>query len=53
MDSEGTADISPSAGFGVTEATVTKRLYKGLIKFQEIQKNAVNEKERQNCCNKF
>ena len=32
MDSEGTADISPSARFGVTEATVTKRLFEGLVR---------------------
>ena len=36
MDSEGTADISPSARFGVTEATVTKRLFEGLIKLYRI-----------------
>ena len=46
MDSEGTADISPSARFGVTEAIVTKRLFEGLIKLYEIEKNAGNEKER-------
>lgn len=37
MDHEGTADISPSARFGVTEAVVTKRLYEGLIKLYEIE----------------
>ena len=30
MDKEGTADISPTARFGVTEAIVTKKLYEGL-----------------------
>ncbi|CAD8161837.1 unnamed protein product [Paramecium pentaurelia] len=53
MDSEETVEISPSARFGVTEESVTKRLYEGLIKFYEIEKNAANEKERQNCCNTF
>ncbi|CAD8209820.1 unnamed protein product [Paramecium pentaurelia] len=53
MDSEGTADISPSARFGVTEAIVTKRLYEGLIKLYEIERNETNEKKRQNCCNTF
>ncbi|CAD8081301.1 unnamed protein product [Paramecium sonneborni] len=53
MDSEGTADISPSARFGVTEAIVTKRLFEGLIKLYEYEKNAANEKDRQNCCNTF
>lgn len=46
MDSEGTADISPSARFGVTEAIVTKRLFEGLIKLYEYEKNAANEKDR-------
>ena len=36
MDKHGTADISPSARFGVTEAIVTKRLYEGLVKLCEI-----------------
>jgi arginine kinase len=31
MDEEGTADISPSARFGVTEAYVTLKLYNGLV----------------------
>jgi creatine kinase len=39
MDKEGTADISPSARFGVTEAIVSKRLWEGLIKLYEIEKN--------------
>ena len=30
MDAEGTDDISPMARFGVTEATVAKKLYEGL-----------------------
>ena len=37
MDKEGTADISPSARFGVTEAIVTKRLYEGLIKLYDME----------------
>ena len=36
MDKEGTADISPSARFGVTEAIVTKKLYEGLKKLYAI-----------------
>ena len=36
MDSEGTADISPSARFGVTEAFVTKKLYEGLVQLYEV-----------------
>ena len=32
MDANGTADISPSARFGVTEAIVANRLYEGLVK---------------------
>ena len=32
MDANGTADISPSARFGVTEAIVANRLYEGLKK---------------------
>ncbi|CAD8145797.1 unnamed protein product [Paramecium octaurelia] len=43
MDKEGTADISPSARFGVTEASVTKRLYEGLIKLYEIEVQAGKE----------
>ncbi len=30
MDKEGTADISPTARFGVTESIVTKKLWEGL-----------------------
>ena len=40
MDKEGTADISPSARFGVTEAIVTKKLYEGLVKLYWIEKIA-------------
>ena len=40
MDKEGTADISPSARFGVTEAIVTKKLYEGLVKLYKIEKIA-------------
>ena len=36
MDANGTADISPSARFGVTEATVANRLYEGLKKLYEV-----------------
>lgn len=45
MDKEGTADVSPSARFGVTEATVTKKLYEGLIKLYEIEAAAGKEWE--------
>ena len=38
MDAEGTADISPSARFGVKESFVTNKLYEGLIKLYEIEK---------------
>lgn len=37
MDAIGTADISPRARFGVTEAEVTKRLYEGLKKLYELE----------------
>ena len=37
MDKEGTADISPSARFGVTEAVVSKKLYDGLIELYKIE----------------
>ena len=37
MDANGTADISPSARFGVTEAFVTKKLYEGLIQLYKIE----------------
>ena len=40
MDSEGTADISPSARFGVTEAIVTRRLFEGLVKLYAHEKKA-------------
>jgi arginine kinase len=36
MDKEGTADISPSARFGVTEAIVSNKLYSGLVKLFEV-----------------
>ncbi|CAK82767.1 unnamed protein product (macronuclear) [Paramecium tetraurelia] len=49
MDKEGTADISPSARFGVTEAIVTKRLYEGLIKLYDMEVQAAGG-NRQNCC---
>ena len=38
MDAAGTADISPLARFGVTEAEVTKRLFEGLKKLIELEK---------------
>lgn len=37
MDENGTADISPSARFGVTEAIVAQRLYDGLVKLYQIE----------------
>jgi arginine kinase len=37
MDKEGTADISPTARFGVTEAIVTNKLYSGLVKLYELE----------------
>ena len=37
MDANGTADISPSARFGVTEATVANRLFEGLKKLYAIE----------------
>ena len=37
MDANGTADISPSARFGVTEAIVTNKLFEGLKKLYEIE----------------
>jgi len=40
MDKDGTADISPSARFGVTEAIVSKKLYEGLVKLYNIEKLA-------------
>ena len=39
MDAEGTADISPSARFGVTEAIVANRLYDGLVKLYEVEQS--------------
>jgi creatine kinase len=45
MDENGTADISPSARFGVTEAEVTRRLFEGLTKLYEIEKRYENEEE--------
>ena len=37
MDEKGTADISPSARFGVTEAIVANRLYDGLVKLYGLE----------------
>jgi arginine kinase len=39
MDEKGTADISPSARFGVKESFVTEKLYKGLVSLYEIERN--------------
>jgi creatine kinase len=39
MDEKGTADISPSARFGVKESYVTEMLYKGLINLYSIEKS--------------
>ena len=39
MDKEGTADISPTARFGVTEAIVTNKLFEGLVRLYEIESN--------------
>lgn len=40
MDENGTADISPLARFGVTEAEVTKRLYEGLEQLLKAEAEA-------------
>lgn len=37
MDKEGTADISPSARFGIKESEVTNKLYEGLIELIKIE----------------
>ena len=37
MDANGTADISPSARFGVTEASVANKLFEGLKKLYAIE----------------
>ena len=42
MDAEGTADISPSARFGVTEAFVSNKLYQGLVKLYAIEADTYN-----------
>ncbi len=41
MDERGTADISPMARFGVTEAEVTRRLFEGLSALYKKEKDAV------------
>ena len=46
MDKEGTADISPSARFGVTEAFVSNKLYEGLKKLYKIEAEADNSKPK-------
>jgi hypothetical protein len=40
MDAQGTADISPMARFGVTEAFVAEKLYNGLVKLYQVEKAA-------------
>jgi creatine kinase len=40
MDENGTTDISPLARFGVTEAEVTEKLYKGLISLYGVEKSS-------------
>ncbi len=37
MDKEGTADISPMARFGVTEAFVAEKLYNGLVSLYKVE----------------
>jgi creatine kinase len=41
MDKEGTADISPSARFGVTEAFVSKKLFEGLTQLYLVEQVVV------------
>ncbi|CAK72037.1 unnamed protein product (macronuclear) [Paramecium tetraurelia] len=53
MDQEGTADISPFARFGVTEANVTKGLFEGLIVLYQLERTTIPEKRRNNCCITF
>ena len=43
MDERGTADISPMARFGVTEAEVTRRLYEGLRALYALEQEAGKE----------
>jgi arginine kinase len=40
MDAQGTADISPSARFGVKESFVTSKLYNGLVELYKIEQKA-------------
>lgn len=49
MDKEGTADISPSARFGVKESYVTEKLYKGLIELYKIEVSS-QDGDDQYCC---
>lgn len=49
MDKEGTADISPSARFGVKESYVTEKLYKGLIELYKIEVSSQGGDD-QYCC---
>ena len=39
MDEKGTADISPMARFGVTEAYVANKLYTGLVDLYKFEKS--------------
>lgn len=39
MDEKGTADISPLARFGVTEAYVANKLYTGLVDLYKYEKS--------------
>ncbi|CAD8045349.1 unnamed protein product [Paramecium sonneborni] len=48
MDKEETDNILRI--FGVTEINVTKRLYEGLIKFYDMETQAAEGANRQNCC---
>lgn len=48
MDKEGTADISPSARFGVKESFVTEKLYNGLVELYKIE--AATEWEEPSSC---
>ena len=45
MDAQGTADISPSARFGVKESFVTSKLYNGLVELYKIEQKAGNPLE--------
>jgi hypothetical protein len=40
MDEEGTADISPAARFGITEAEITEKLFNGLVELYKIERGS-------------